>query len=408
MQFIENISRKEYDEFLRTHPANHFLQLSSWGDFCQKAKNQIPHYVGIKKDNKLILTALILEKKTPLGYSYGYSPKGFITDYENQEVIKFFTNEIKKYMKRYKYIYIRFEPEIIYEDIDEEGNPILQGHNNYKFFDFLINLGYQHQGFNKLYEGNQPRYSFIIDLKQNQEEINNNMAKSFLKGVKRSYNYDLIIDNQRDVKNFYRLIHYNSKKDGFFQHSLKYYEHFNNSFLDNNIKFFNAYIEPLKLKNKFKTNLIELEQQLKVENKRKNDLYNQINKIKKDLNILENIKDKKVMICSLICVYTHNKAWSLYIGSNELANLFFAVSRCYYLAIMSAKEKGYQYFDLFGTTGNPHTTYKNLANLHDFKKKMGGTYVEFIGDFDLINKKFLYRILPKLLKIYRKIKKIKI
>ena len=51
------------------------------------------------------------------------------------------------------------------------------------------------------------------------------------------------------------------------------------------------------------------------------------------------------------------------------------------------------------------TKYKNLAGIYEYKRKIGGTYVEFIGEFDLINKPIWYLILPKLLKIYRKIKK---
>ena len=42
----------------------------------------------IDDDNNLVATALILLKKTPLGYSYGYSPRGFLIDYNNQELIK--------------------------------------------------------------------------------------------------------------------------------------------------------------------------------------------------------------------------------------------------------------------------------------------------------------------------------
>ena len=41
----------------------------------------------------------------------------------------------------------------------------------------------------------------------------------------------------------------------------------------------------------------------------------------------------------------------------------------------------------------------------EYKRKIGGDLVEFIGEFDLINKPFWYIVLPTLLKIYRKIKK---
>ena len=58
--------------------------------------------------------------------------------------------------------------------------------------------------------------------------------------------------------------------------------------------------------------------------------------------------------------------------------------------------------DLYGTSGDPNTTYKNLGGLHKYKERFGDTYIEFIGEFDLVNKKVLYKVLPILLKIYRK------
>ena len=96
----------------------------------------------------------------------------------------------------------------------------------------------------------------------------------------------------------------------------------------------------------------------------------------------------------------------MFIGSNEVANLTFAVTRSYYEAIKDAYNKKYDFFDLFGTPGDPHTTYKNLAKLHDFKRKFGDKYIEFIGEFDLVNNKLLYKMLPCLLNVYRRIRKV--
>ena len=70
-----------------------------------------------------------------------------------------------------------------------------------------------------------------------------------------------------------------------------------------------------------------------------------------------------------------------------------------------AYDNNYEFYDLFGTIGDPKTTYKNLAGLHEFKRKFGGEYIEFLGEFDLINKPVWYKILPHLLKIYRTLKK---
>ena len=130
-------------------------------------------------------------------------------------------------------------------------------------------------------------------------------------------------------------------------------------------------------------------------------------RLEKDLEVFQGIDEDECVVCSLICTYTKNRAWSMFIGSDELANITFAVTRSYYEAIKDAYDNGYEFFDLFGTPGDPHTTYKNLAKLHDFKRKFGDQYIEFIGEFDLVNKKLLYKVLPIMLKCYRKLRKIK-
>ena len=52
-----------------------------------------------------------------------------------------------------------------------------------------------------------------------------------------------------------------------------------------------------------------------------------------------------------------------------------------------------------------NTNYKNTKGLHEYKRKFGGEYIEFMGEFDLVNKPFWYKVLPILLKVYRKLKK---
>ena len=408
MKFIENIDKDKYINFTDNHQKSHFLQSYAWGQFCKRIKGQIPYYVGLENnDNNLVATALILLKKTPFGYSYGYCPRGFILDYSDLNLIKEFSSYLKRFMKDKKIIYIKFDPDISYQDIDEEGKPIEGGNNNYELYNYMLSLGYKHTGFYKLYEGNQPRYTFRIDLNKDWEEIEAKMSKSFLKSVKRSELYDFEIDNEPNVENFYHLIQCNSSKDDFDAHNLNYYKIFTEELeKEKLVKYFNISIKPKNLINKFTKDIDNLKLELEKNKKRKIDIINQINKLEKDIEIFNTLKEEKVIICSLICTYTKNRAWSMFIGSNEVANLTFAVTRSYYEAIKDAYNKKYDFFDLFGTPGDPHTTYKNLAKLHDFKRKFGDKYIEFIGEFDLVNNKLLYKMLPCLLNVYRRIRKV--
>ena len=69
-----------------------------------------------------------------------------------------------------------------------------------------------------------------------------------------------------------------------------------------------------------------------------------------------------------------------------------------------AKNSGYKVYDQFGTIGDLSKDNPRLG-LHEFKKKFGGDYVEFIGEFDYITKHFMYFVFTKLVPLYRNMKK---
>ena len=270
----------------------------------------------------------------------------------------------------------------------------------------MTNLGYIHQGFYKLHKGNEPRYTFRIDLTSDFNTIENRMNKTFIKTVRKSYDYDLIIKESNDINTFYNLIKKNAEKDGFKSYSLNFYTNLYQEFKKyNQIKIFEAIIKIQEVLQKLNNECDELEKKLQNNPKNKVDIENMLNRHNKDIEMLQEYKDtEKLVFCSLVCVYSGDKAWTLYIGNNALGTKTNAVNRLYYESIKDAFENKYALMDLFGTVGDPHTTFKNMAGIHEFKRKMGGEYIEFIGEFDLVNKKFMYKILPILLKIYRKIR----
>jgi len=412
MKFCSELTKEEYINFCNKSKNSHFLQSYEWGICSHKSRGQQPIYVGVKNDdNKVIGAALLLKKSTPFKMCYYYSPRGFVIDYSSSEILKTMTDGLKVLMKRNKCIYLRVDPGVMYQEIDEDAKKIDHGRNNYKLFNEFIELGYKHQGFPKLYEGNQPRYTFRIDLNRSVEEIESKFSKTFMKTVRRSYNYDLKIVESDDIKTFWDLNTKIANKNAFTLYPLDHYKHVYNEFKEqNHIKIFNALVFPDELLEKSENELAVLK--LRVDNgevgkKEKDDVNNVITRLEKDIdkfNPLRGMHKDGLVVCSLICTYTTHGAWTLYIGNDDLGTYTFAVNRCYYESIIEAQKNNYDFMDLFGTVGDPNTNFKNLAGLHDFKRKFGGEYIEFIGEFDLVNKPIWYGILPKLLWIYRKLK----
>ena len=403
MKFIDNVNESDYRIFCNKYQYHSFMQSYEWGEFNKQIRNMEYFHVGLlDDDNNLIATALLLKKKTPLNMSYIYSPRGFQIDFKNKELLTTFTTELKKFCKSHNAIYLKIDPEINYQDIDDNGNKVESGANNYEIFNNLISLGYKHQGFGKLFDYNQPRYTFRIPFNEEFESTEKKISKTFMRTIKRSYYYDLEVVLNDDIKTFYDLLLKISDKDKFLEYDYEYYQKMYDLLSTyNHIKMHSVIIKPDELLTKIKK---DLETTPKVdENKTK------LERLEKDLEFFSKLEGKYPdgkIIASVISVYTNIGAWAIYIGNDDIAQYTFTVNRLYYEFTKYAHSKGLKFFDLYGTVGDPKTTYKNLAGIHEYKRKFGGDYIEFIGEFDIIFKPFWYILLPKLLWIYRKIKRI--
>lgn len=408
-QFIENIDKDKYTDFYLKNNAC-FMQSYEWGQFNKISRNQTPHYVGLMKNKQIVCEALLLEKKGVFNLSYFYSPRGFIIDFKNKELLDEFVKHLKNYIKKHNGIYLKIDPELEYQEIDENGNKIENGYNNYNIYNNLVNLDFKHTGFIKNFENNQPRYTFIIDLTKNIDELENNIHKSVLKKIKKTYEYDMIFRESKDIDTFYKLLSKTSEKDNFMPYTKEYYKNAC-KILKDIYKLFELVINPKELYNKTKEKLDNIENTLndkKTSAKLINNLKESKTRLLKELNELEPYKNiEELVICSQMCAQTKNTMWTLYIGNDEIGKNFYAVNRMYLEIIKYAKETNHKYLDLFGTTGDVLNTHKNLAGIHKFKQNFGGKYIEFIGEFDYINNKYLYKVLPIILKVYRKILKIK-
>ncbi len=413
MKFLEKVSEKEYTSFVVNHEKSHFLQSYEWGQFAIKNKGTIPHYVGVVDDkNKLIATGLLLQTKLPFGFSHFYAPRGFVMDFRDKKVLGFLTQELKKYLKKYKAIYLRIDPDIKYHDIDLDANPVLGGENNYKLYDYLTTIGYKHQGFNKLYESNQPRYTFRIDLTTDELKKAHTYNTTFLNNIRKSraYNLKLVVDN--NIKTFHDLIKETASNDKFNEYGFNYYNDFYNVF---NTGHSESKIYSLELN--IQEQLIKLQEELEklkktIETNSKKtvlaDAECRYNSISKKINKFAKYEDQKtIIVSSLITVAYGNKFWTMYLGNNLLAKETFAGVKNYYDVIEDVKNsEDYCIIDFFGTVGDPKTEYKNLAGIFEFKKRLGGEYIEFMGDFDLIVNKPLYVLYPIITKVTNKSKRL--
>ena len=95
-----------------------------------------------------------------------------------------------------------------------------------------------------------------------------------------------------------------------------------------------------------------------------------------------------------------NKAWVLYAGNHNILSETYVNYNTYFEHLKYCKDQGIEIYDQFGTIGDLSKDNPRLG-LHEFKKKFGGDYVEFMGEWDYITNHFMYFVFTKLVPIYR-------
>lgn len=338
-----------------------------------------------------------------MGYKYYYVPRGYVIDYNNKKLLKEFTDEIKKYAKKNKAIFIKIDPDIKRHTLDIEGN-IIDGENNYDIIDNLKKIGYKHLGFNKGFEHEQPRFTFRLDIDKPFDEIYKNFHATTRKILNKEnkYNIDIYKGNISDIKDFYITMEETSKREGILQAPIKYYEQFYKIFNnENESDLYIAKVNINKLKDTYKKNIKELEKNIenltlpKHQNK-VNDIKLQLEKMNKELEEICKINEEEIILSSIITVKFKDMVWTVHGGNNSILMNLNANYLVYYNIIKDAYEEGYKKVDFFGTCGIANPSKDNpIYGIHNFKKRLGGEYTEFIGEFDLITNKLMYILFTK-------------
>ncbi len=415
------LEKTKYDNFVKKHKTkSHFLQSYSWGEFSKLKKNLTPYYMGLIDSNKkIVATALLLQKKLPMKLSYFYSPRGFVMDYENKEIVQEMTKKIINFAKSKKAIFVKIDPDIIINDINYLNESKELNYDWKEIFNSLKKAGFKHMGFTKNFETMQPRYSFRVDLTQSIEDIENHFSKTTKQRINKSQKLNTIVEigTEKDIKEFYHLMTLTETRKDFVSYNLDYYETLYEIFNGNkNSKatLFLGKVDIDKTLETFEKTLKNINNQisiLPIDNLSKsaknklNELTRQKDHTKEQIKKFEKYKEQYGNLITLsahMIIEYGDKAWVLYAGNHNILTDTYVNYNTYYEHLLYCKKEGLKIYDQFGTIGDLSKDNPRIG-LHEFKKKFGGDYVEFIGEFDYIINKPMYFVFTKLVPLYRKI-----
>lgn len=424
MEFVL-LTEKEFNEFALINPYSNFHQTPQWGKLKEK-NGWIYHLLGVKDNNKTIAACLLLEKKIMKTFSLFYSPRGYLLDFNNKELLTFFTKEIKNFSKKHHGIFVKIDPYVLHKERDIDGNIIENGINNENIIKTLKNLGYKHTGFNLGHENMQPRWAFAVNLKdKTEEELLKNMESKTRQLIHKNERNNIKIREikENELHIFKDIMNHTSERRNFIDRPFNYYKNMLEVLKDNaKIYIAELNVNELLIKTKKEieenTKTISLKQE-EINNKKKNiniektlkkikELEETNNRLEKKVNHYKEIvkNDGDIITLGGIIYMIYNKEiLSLFGGSYDKYMEFLSFYTIHFEMMKYALNNGYTKYNFYGISGNFENKNDELYGIYDFKRGFGGHVEEYIGEFDLIINPLFYILYKYGFKLYKKIKK---
>lgn len=427
---LKKLTKKEFKTFADKNPEITFHQTEEWANL-KKVNNWDAHYIGLEDDNKKIVAgALLLSKTLPIiKKKMFYSPRGFLIDYNDKDLLKEFTEEIKKYAKKENAIFIKIDPFVEYQEHDNNGDIVKDGYNNKEAVENLKSLGYKFFGFNLMQDTLQPRWMHVIETKDRTlDDVMKDMESKTRQILRKNEKCGITTREitRDELPIFKDIMKHTSDRREFVDRPLSYYEAMWDALHDSGIlKILIAEIDF----NKYEKNTLEekeeIEKNLKdrIYKKEKNILkmnekkYNSSNKqdeeaikrLEKQLEKIKELKDEygdKEILGGILFLIYGNEVLSLHGGSHAKLMQFQSAYTIHFEGVKMAVEGNYNRYNFYGITGDFRKE-NPLYGLYLFKKSFGGHVVELIGEYDLVVSKFWYTVYNLAFKTYHKLKKIK-
>ena len=402
MAIIE-LGRKEFDEYAFKHPYRSFYQTSQYGTLMSKHGFK-PLYVGMDEGGQIRAAALILITKH-LGVNLGYSPRGFLIDFNDYQLVDDFTHQLKDFLQKKNIANIIIDPHVTHLERDKNGKPIETRQKGVNISESLKRIGYQHKGFNLYFENLKPRWNMVLKTEQPPIEVFNSFDKQTRTKIRNSLRKGVEIykGSKDDLKMFYQMIqkkHYRK-----YDYYLDMYEIFTK------FNMFSVYFARINTEVFLKNSRLLYEHESQRNNKlanllqkhipnqkRKTKLLNQKMESDKLLASYKNdiifgtklYRDSKYIIIACNAVITYgNEVFFLIDGINYKFKNFNANHLLKWKIIEEYKRNGFTKFHLNGITGD--FTKKNKYNgLFTFKKGFNTKVAEYIGEYLLVINKAKY------------------
>ena len=396
MKIIE-LTETQFKNYSTMHSSRNYFQTVEYANTRPSYQRL---YLGfISEGNNTLMGAVLILENNVGKFKTGIVNGGFLIDYDNDNLFKDFITNLKNYLKSKKYVYVEVSNRTTYKIFDKQGKVLYYDTNIIKILDELSFVKT-----NKFINR-----EVVIET----EKTPNETYKMFNSNTKRNINLALqrAISIYKDENNNIDTL-LNLTKDSNAEKIKTLLKNFNTK--NNTAEIYFAKIDPEQWVNNYRFLLKEEEKNNDRLNsilqdpktKKSNSLitkkmqsdkliikYNQ--EIIKATNIYTKYPDGAI-IGAVLIIKNNREVYFLYEGYNKDLQDFYSSHLIKWEIIKKYLTLGYKIIT-FGNIKNMNKTNGDYL----FKMGFGGKVYEYIGTYDLIVNKWLYR----LIKLINKIKK---
>ena len=411
---IINLTKTQFRNYSNIHHQRNFNQTIEYSNL-PIYHNHKKLFLGLTDSNNNVLAAtLILIKNISPTVKEAYAPSGYLIEYSNFELVKKFTEELIKYLKKEKITYLITNPKFKCRIYNKNNNII---ENNINILDNLYKLNYKNIGYQSDFE----KYDIIIDNQNSNTSIYQKFNRNTKRNIKESLDIGITLHKSsiKNINTFYDIIKKKTDK------TITYYYNLMNTYntKDNKIEIFFAKLNPetflIKTKKLYEKELSKNERihqriqnrfgkmtekmlNIKINSDKTLEKYHQL--LNNAINLYQ--REKESVIVGTCAIIKNNKEiYFLIDGYKEEYRYIHSTHILKWALIKKYSNLGYKTFNL----GEINLNYPNKLNKYHgqymYKIGFGGNIIEYPPTLLLIINKPIYKTNIKLNKLKSKFKK---
>ena len=391
MQFLE-ITEKEYRKFWENHPLKTFLSAHEIGKL-RKSNGWSVYFVGVKDSNKVIAAAMLVSHIRHFGKYEFYAPRGVLVDYEDKELLNYFLNNIKIFVKKNHGYIFRMDPYVIYRERDIDGNIVENGENHSTVVSHLESLGFKRVSISNM---EQVGWMFSLPLEgKSCEQILKEMRPNTRNTIRKTEKIGITVKElgYNELDRFQNIMIETGERKKFSIRNVDYYQKMYELFHDKGeIKYYVTELDLVKYQKKLEEDKKLAEDKLsklsdaKYNEGQKKNLENEITSYEKRIKEAEDIRIAKntdvITLSGSMFMIIQPEIIYLSSGNYEEFMKFNSQYLLQWMMIQYGIEHGFKKHNFYGIPANINKHPKDYG-IYEFKRGFNGVVEELIGEFEI-------------------------